>query len=133
MKNDSDITTAGNGSAAAVGQRVRRLRQERGWSQAQLGSRLGAHQKQISSYERGVHVPSADVLIRMAELFDVSLDNLLAGTVSASQRAEIADRDLVRQMELIDKLPTEDKTAIKAVLDSFIVKHRFHELAVAGE
>jgi transcriptional regulator with XRE-family HTH domain len=80
-----------------------------------------------------VHVPSADVLIRLAELFDVSLDYLLAGTASASQRAEIADRDLVRQMELIDKLPPEDKTAIKAVLNSFIVKHRFQELAIAGE
>jgi transcriptional regulator with XRE-family HTH domain len=133
MKNGSDANNAGNGSAAAVGQRIRRLRQEREWSQAQLGNRLKTHQKQISSYERGIHVPSADVLIRLAELFDVSLDYLLAGTVTNSQRAEIADRDLVRQMELIDKLPPEDKTAIKAVLNSFIVKHRFQELAIAGE
>jgi transcriptional regulator with XRE-family HTH domain len=129
MGNESDISGSKNGSASAVGQRIRRLRQERGWSQAQLGQRLETHQKQVSSYERGVHVPSADLLIRIAEIFDVSLDYLLAGTVAASQRAEIADRDLVRQMELIDKLPPEDKTAIKAVLNSFIIKNRFQQLA----
>ena len=112
-----------------IGQRIRRLRQERSWSQAQLGRRLGTHQKQISSYDRGVNVPSAEILMRFADFLEVSLDYLLAGTMTATQRAEIADRDLVRQMEQIDKLPQDDKTAIKAVLNSFIVKHRFHQLA----
>jgi hypothetical protein len=32
-------------------------------------------------------------------------------------------------MELIDKLPQEDKAAIKAVLNSFIIKNRFQQLA----
>ncbi len=129
MSNASDINRNEKGNATAVGQRIKRLRQDRSWSQAQLGQRLGTHQKQISSYERGVHIPSADLLIRLAEIFEVSLDYLLAGTVTASQRAEIADRDLVKQMELIDKLPPEDKTAIKAVLNSFIMKNRFQQLA----
>ncbi len=118
-----------NGSDITFGQRVRRLRQERGWSQAQLGQRLGTHQKQISSYERSIHLPSAELLIRIAEMFGVSLDYLLAGSVTATQRAEIADRDLVRQMEQIDKLPDKDKAAIKTVLETFIIKHRFQQVA----
>lgn len=113
----------------ALGERIKRLRQERGWSQAQLGQKLGVHQKQISGYERDVHVPSTELLIRISEAFDVSLDYLVSGGNGASQRIDVADRELIRHMEAIDKLPEKDKEAIKAVLESFILKHRFQELA----
>ena len=36
-------------------------------------------------------------------------------------------------MEEIDKLPEEDKTTIKAVLDSFILKSRFQQLVHTDE
>lgn len=54
-----------------LGERIKRLRQERGWSQAQLANRLDVHQEQISGYERGIRVPQTDLLIRIADLFNV--------------------------------------------------------------
>ena len=114
-----------------IGERIKRLRQEHSWSQAQLGQKLGIHQKQVSGYERGVHVPSADLLVRMTEVFDVTLDYLVSGGRSGNQRVEVADRELLRQMEQIDRLPEKDKDAIKTVLETFITKHRFQEIAQA--
>jgi len=111
-----------------LGQRIKRLRQERGWSQAQLGQKLGVHQKQISGYERNVHVPSTELLIRLADGFGVSLDYLVPGGQEDSPRIDIADKELIRHMEAIDRLPSKDKEALKAVLESFILKQRFQEL-----
>ena len=112
-----------------LGERIKRLRRERGWSQAQLGNKLAVHQKQVSGYERDVHVPSTDLLVRVAEAFDVSLDYLVSGSRGDSERIDVADRELIRHMEAIDKLPAKDKEAVKAVLESFILKHRFQQLA----
>ena len=56
--------------------RIRQLRQEHRWTQAELGQKIKIHQKQISSYERGVNIPSTEVLIKMADIFDVTLDYL---------------------------------------------------------
>jgi transcriptional regulator with XRE-family HTH domain len=112
-----------------LGERVKRLRLDRGWSQAQLGQKLSVHQKQVSGYERDVHVPSTDLLIRLAEAFDVSLDYLVSGGQGESRRIDVADRELIRHMEAVDKLPERDKEAVKAVLESFILKNRFQELA----
>ncbi len=112
-----------------IGQRIKRLRQDRSWSQAQLGQKLSVHQKQVSGYERDVHIPSTELLIRLAEAFDVSLDFLVSGSHGDSQRIDVADRELVRHMEAIDKLPESDRETVKAVLESFILKHRFQELA----
>ena len=58
----------------ALGDRIKQLRQQRGWSQAQLSKKLNVHQKQSSGYERGIHSPSIELLVRMTELFNVSLD-----------------------------------------------------------
>ncbi|MGB3622333.1 helix-turn-helix transcriptional regulator [Ketobacter sp. MCCC 1A13808] len=117
-----------------LGERIKRLRQERNWSQAQLAQRLDIHQKQVSGYERHVHVPSVEVLIRLAELLDVSLDYLaFDDREEARNTSQIADLDLLRKMEAVDKLPEADKVTIKAVLDSFILKSRFQQLAHVDE
>lgn len=112
-----------------LGERIKRLRQGRNWSQAQLAQHLNIHQKQVSGYERNVHVPSVEVLIRLAELLNVSLDYLaFEDGKNGCSVSRIADRDLLFKMEEVDKLPEADKITIKAVLDSFILKRRFQQL-----
>ncbi len=116
-----------------LGGRIKRLRQERGWSQAQLARHLKTHQKQISGYERELHIPSTELLIRMAELFNVSLDYLAFDDREDVRQVHIADRELLQKLEEIDKLPENDRATVKAVLDTFIVKSRFQRLASATE
>ena len=113
----------------ALGNRIKRLRQERGWSQTQLSKNLNVHQKQISGYERSIHAPSIDLLIKMAELFNVSLDYIAFDDREDMSRIQISDRELLQAVKEIDKLPAEDKDTIKAVLNTFIIKNQFQKLA----
>jgi transcriptional regulator with XRE-family HTH domain len=64
----------------AIGARLRELREERGWTQRELDSRLGILQSKLSKYESGTHQPSLRTLVRMANLFGVTTDYLLTGT-----------------------------------------------------
>lgn len=120
--------TDSNGTAISFGERLKRLRQEKGWSQAKLAENLSVHQKQISSYERGLHFPQTELLIRIASLFNTSLDFLAFDDRDDIKQMKIADRDLLQKMEAVDQLPEEDKTIIKGVLDSFILKSQFQQL-----
>ena len=114
-----------------LGERIKRLRQERNWSQAQLAQRLDIHQKQVSGYERNVHVPSVEVLIRLAELLDVSLDYLaFDDREEARNTSQIADLDLLRKMEAVDKLPEADiRERVSATRDLLfgIIKRLFDD------
>lgn len=112
-----------------LGDRIKQLRQQRGWSQAQLSKKLNVHQKQISGYERGVHSPSIELLVRIAELFNVSLDYIAFDKREEKNIIPIADRELMQAVQQIDQLSPEDKATIKAVLNTFIVKNRFQRLA----
>lgn len=117
----------------SLGERIKRLRQERGWSQMQLSQKLKVHQKQISGYERGIHSPSTDLLIKVAELYNVSLDYLVFDNREDSRGAQIGDRELLQKLEEIDKFTEQDKATIKAVLDTYILKNRFQKLASGPE
>jgi transcriptional regulator with XRE-family HTH domain len=112
-----------------LGDRIKQLRQQRGWSQAQLSNKLNVHQKQISGYERGIHSPSIELLVRMAELFNVSLDYIAFDNREEKNIIPIADRELMQAVQQIDQLSAEDRATIKAVLNTFIVKNRFQRLA----
>lgn len=62
-----------------IGDHIRKLREEKGWTQQVLGKKLGKKTSTISAYETNAKLPSVDCLIEMAELFDVSLDTLVYG------------------------------------------------------
>ena len=63
----------------AVGENIRRLRQERGLTQEALGERLSVTRQTVSQWERGVAYPDVATLQRVAETMDVGLLTVLYG------------------------------------------------------
>ncbi|MCL6446418.1 MAG: helix-turn-helix domain-containing protein [Alicyclobacillus sp.] len=60
-----------------VGRQIRFLRTTHGWTQEELGKRLGFSKVAICSYKHGVRVPSVEVLNKLADVFGVTVDFLL--------------------------------------------------------
>lgn len=58
-------------------ERLRLLRQERGFSQQELADRIGLSKSSINMYERGEREPGIDTLKRIAAFFNVDIDFLL--------------------------------------------------------
>lgn len=61
------------------------LRKRAGLSQCQLAEVLSIGPSAVGMYEQGRRTPSIEMLIRMAALFDVSLDYLLTGRETTCQ------------------------------------------------
>jgi len=115
-----------------IAKRLKSLRQENNMTQADLGNKLGVHQKQVSAYEREVHVPSTEILIKIAEVFNVTLDYLAFEAKGKPAKLNIQDRELLRRFEALDQLPEQEKTLAKEILDLVILKHKFQKLAGAN-
>lgn len=58
-------------------QELRSRRMAAGFTQQQLSERLGVRQSVVSLYEKGSSVPSLDVLIKMADTLNCSIDDLV--------------------------------------------------------
>lgn len=65
---------------AKTGERLRYLREVNEKSQQVVADFIGVHQTAIGQYERGLCMPSPEVLGRLADFYDVSLDYLLGRT-----------------------------------------------------
>lgn len=59
---------------------IRNLRIDHGYTQKQIGAYLGISQNTYSQYEIGVLKYPVDVLIKLADLYQVSLDYLVGRT-----------------------------------------------------
>lgn len=64
----------------SLGERIRALRKQRGWTQARLSERLNLDDTTISAYERGVSRPDVGILRALAAAFEVPIDYLVAGS-----------------------------------------------------
>ena len=57
--------------------RIRALRAEKNITQLRLSMELEVAQETISAYEKGKYSPSLNTLVKLADLFDVSIDYLI--------------------------------------------------------
>ncbi len=57
--------------------RIKQLREEFNFSQNDLALRLGGSPSSVAMYEKGDRKPSMEVLIKLSEIFDCSIDYLL--------------------------------------------------------
>lgn len=87
-----------------INDNIRKCRKEKGLSQEEMAVRLHVVRQTVSKWENGLSVPDAEVLIRMAELLEVSVSKLLgigadSGNVEnlaselASLNEELAERN----------------------------------------
>lgn len=62
-----------------LGNRIFELRKSKGLSQKELGSLLGVSNKSVSKWENGAAIPKTDTLVKLADIFGISAQELLQG------------------------------------------------------
>ena len=61
-------------------ERLKDLRTAKNLTMEQLGNEIGSTRATISNFENGQRKPSLDMLIKLADYFDVSIDYLVGRT-----------------------------------------------------
>ncbi len=109
-------------------ERLLQLRKQKNLSQTELGKEVDVHYSHIGRYERGISRPSADTLKKLANALGVSGDYLIEGTLEEAAKGKFEDRDLLMQFQEVAKLPDDDKSVIKKLIDAFLTKKQLQEL-----
>ena len=102
-----------------VGQRLARLRKERGYTQIELAERMGIIQGLISDYERDKLRLHAEMVTRFAQALEVSADVILGLDQKKSNGQKPSLRILRRLNRIEDLPPTQQKTLLQTI-DTFL-------------
>ena len=81
------------------GENLKMLRKQKGFSQEELAARLHVVRQTVSKWEKGLSVPDADALIRLAEVLEVSVSELLGAKIEN----ENAAADVAEQLSRINE------------------------------
>lgn len=113
-----------NANGESFGQRLARLRKERGFTQVEFAEKAETIQAIISDYERDKLRPYADVVVRFALVLGVSADELLGiqARTASSRRGPRPNRRFLRRLESLDSLPKRDQDALLRTIDAFLAR-----------
>jgi len=60
-----------------IGARIRKFREDRGYSQIELAQLIGVSNSRVSNWEQGINRPDADILVDLCKTLSVSPSELL--------------------------------------------------------
>jgi transcriptional regulator with XRE-family HTH domain len=111
-------------------QRLRRLRMARKVTQTRVAELLNVSPRVYTRWENGDAVPLFATVVKIADILDVSLDEL-AGRTETNAEAAIHNPELHRLYQKVDQLSDEDQRALVILLDSLVKRSRVSQ--VMGE
>lgn len=101
-----------------LGQRIASLRKERHLTRVQLAEILGISQQYMQAFEAGRRKVNASMLPALAQLFGISVDELVGMKPASSKRGPASK--LQRQVEQIGNLPRNKQKFVIEMLDTVI-------------
>ncbi|HCO62537.1 MAG TPA: transcriptional regulator [Clostridiales bacterium] len=77
------------------GETLKAMRKAKGYTQEELAIKLNVVRQTVSKWEKGLSVPDADLLLKLADVLDTTVSVLLGGTVSEGE--EGTEKDAIAQ------------------------------------
>lgn len=103
-----------------VGQRIARIRKERGYTQREVADRIGIIPALVSDYENDKLRLNADMILRFAQVLEVTTDELLLPQSSKKRPGRKPSRKVLRRLEQIESLPRRKQDALLTTIDAFL-------------
>lgn len=72
-----------------LNENLKQLRKSKGLTQEELALQLGVVRQTILKWEKGLSVPDSEMLIEIAERFDVPVSTLLGDTVESAEKDDL--------------------------------------------
>lgn len=99
---------------------IKILRKKKGYSQETLAEQLHVVRQTISKWEKGISVPDAVMLDRMAELFEVPVSVLLGGGLEVEEEQPSELNEITQQLAVLN-----DQLVQQAVRRRKVIRYAF--------
>lgn len=113
----------------SLSQKIIKLRKGRGWTQEMLAQKMDVRKLQVSRWETGRMRPSGRTLQRLADLFGLSLDELL----SEEDRPIAAPPGLAERLRQLEQLDTQDRAMVFRLIDLLMMRHQMQNALATSE
>ena len=110
-----------------IGTNIKRLREQRGMKQNEIADLIGMHRSNYSKIESGQREISISALDKIAQYFNISLDQLVHMGDDIPKEITVEDKTAIEQVRLIQELEQEEKKMIFKMVETFLTKKKFKD------
>lgn len=82
---------------------LKTIRKQKGYSQEEVAGRLNVVRQTVSKWEKGLSVPDADMLVKLAELYELTVADLLGAPPTAAADSPEISREIAEQLSRINE------------------------------
>jgi transcriptional regulator with XRE-family HTH domain len=107
-----------------INEKIKKLRKERQWSQADLADKLNVHLTHISRLETGKYPPSLELLKKLAQIFEVTTDYLLFDSIDNLEAVNFQKKPLYDKIKMLETLEEPDQKILLGVINTFLAKQQ---------
>jgi len=104
---------------------IKRLREQQGLIQKQVAMELGIGYSNYNKMENGAREPSVAELQKLANLYNITVDELLNPEDKTPKEVFIADKNTNEQMRLIAQLNEKDKSTVMNIIETMLTRQKF--------
>ena len=104
-------------------QKIKELRTEKNWKQDTLAKEIGIDLRQISLWENNKTSPSNETVVKIAHIFNVSIDYLLIDDYPRKP-LHFKDSSYINKFNDIEILTQIEKDSIFNIIDSLVYKNK---------
>jgi transcriptional regulator with XRE-family HTH domain len=117
-----DVARKKHAEAESFGERLRRLREGRGFTQRELAEAAETSQRMIAYYETHSGTPAGPVLLRLARALKVRPDELigLKAEERTTEPSSPQNLRLWRKLRRVEKLPAAQRRTVVQLIDALV-------------
>jgi transcriptional regulator with XRE-family HTH domain len=109
-----------------MGEKLRRLRKARGFTQTELAQAIGSSQRMITYYERHDGIPAAPVVLKLAEVLGASPEEIL-GLETGRKKTEPESPEnirLWRKLRQVEKLSPLERRQVVQFIEALVERNQ---------
>lgn len=110
-----------------IGKNLKKLREDRGYTQQQMADLIHTHRTGYSKMENGQQDISIEALVAVANHFGITVDDIIHLKNDIPKEVRLEDKSNAEQLKLLQELEPEDKSIVIKMIETFLSKKRFKD------
>jgi transcriptional regulator with XRE-family HTH domain len=106
---------------------IKAIREEKNLKQIEVATHIGVDKSAYSKIEKGSRALTVEELQKMAQLFNMTTDQIINYDGKIPQEVVIEDKTATEQMRLIQQLDEEDKQTIFRLIEKMLTNKKFKD------
>lgn len=109
-----------------LGDKIKKTREAKGWSQKELALSLKMDQSQYSKIENNKTDPHLSTIEKIADALGISTEELFSADKIFKEVSSF-DKSLVEKMQMIEQLEDIEKKSVYSIIDGLATKQRLKQ------